>query len=105
PDVVVRAGDSVQAAVNTAYRLGGDRRRYVLLTPGTYTGTVFVPAGGPPLTVYGTGDVRIEFAIDAGVTPAVWAATVNPDGQRYAEGDPAWAMYRSCATRTQATVG
>ena len=105
PDVVVRPGDSVQAAVNTAYRLGGTGRRYILVKPGTYTGTVFIPAGGPPLTVYGIGDVRVEFAIDAGVTPAVWAATVNPDGQRYAEGDPAWAMYQSCATRTQATVG
>lgn len=105
PDVVVKAGDSVQAAVNAAYRLGGDQRRYILVRPGTYTGTVFIPAGGPPLTVYGVGDVRIEFAVDAGVTPAAWAAAVNPDGQRYAEGDPAWAMYRSCATRTQATVG
>jgi pectinesterase len=29
---------------------------------------------------------------------------VNPSGQ-YAEGDPAWPMFQSCATRTSATVG
>ncbi|GIJ71077.1 pectinesterase family protein [Virgisporangium ochraceum] len=104
PDVVVRPGDSVQEAVDTVHRLGGDRRRYILVTPGTYPGTVFIPAGGPPLTLHGVGDVRIEHSLDGAASPADWAAAVNPDG-RYAEGDPAWAMYRSCATRTQATVG
>jgi pectinesterase len=104
PDVVVRPGDSVQQAVNMAFRLGGERRRYVLLLPGVYPGTVFIPAGGPPLTLYGFGDVRIEFSLDAGITPAAWAAAVNPSGQ-YVEGDPAWAMYQSCATRTQVTIG
>jgi pectinesterase len=104
PDVTVRAGESVQQAINAAYRLGGTERRYVRLLPGTHTGTVFVPAGGPPLTLYGVGDARIEFAIDAAVTPAQWAALVNPSGQ-YVEGDPAWTMYQSCATRTQTTAG
>lgn len=104
PDVVVRPGESVQDAVDTVYRLGGERRRYVLLLPGTYRGTVFVPAGGPPLTLYAFGGARIEFSLDGAASPAAWAAAVNPDG-RYAEGDPAWAMYRSCATRTSATVG
>ncbi|GIJ48750.1 pectinesterase [Virgisporangium aliadipatigenens] len=105
PDAVVRPGESVQAAVNEAYARGGTARRYIALRPGTHTGTVFVPAGGPPLTLYGIGDARIEFAIDAAVPPAEWAALVNPGGTRYAEGDPAWSMFRSCATRTQATAG
>jgi pectinesterase len=42
--------------------------------------------------------------VDATITPAAWAALVNPDG-RYAEGDPAWAMFQSCATRTSTTAG
>ncbi|HKS98994.1 MAG TPA: putative acyl-CoA thioester hydrolase [Rugosimonospora sp.] len=98
---------SVQAAVNAVYAAGGTARRYIALLPGTYTGTVFVPAGGPPLTLYGLGrpqDVRIEFTVDATSTPAAWAALVNPSGQ-YAPGDPAWPMFESCATKTSATVG
>lgn len=112
PDFVVGTGhgathDTVQKAVNAAFAVGGTRRRHIAVLPGTYTGTVFIPAGTPPLTLYGVGrpeDVRLEFTIDATVTPAVWAAQVNPDGQ-YVEGDPAWEMFSSCATRTTATVG
>jgi pectinesterase len=98
---------TVQAAVNAAYAAAGTARRYVKVLPGTYTGTVFIPAGTPPLTLYGAGrpdDVRLEFTVDATATPAAWAAQVNPSGQ-YVEGDPAWEMFRSCATKTTATVG
>ena len=98
---------SVQAAVNAAFAAGSGTRRAVRLLPGTYTGTVFIPAGSPPLTIYGAGrpeEVRIEFSVDATVSPATWARQVNPSGQ-YAEGDPAWPMYQSCATRTTANVG
>jgi pectinesterase len=98
---------TVQTAVNAAFRLGGPARRYIKVLPGTYTGTVFIPAGSPPLTVYGTGapaDVRIEFTVDAIITPAAWAQLVNPSGQ-YVPGDPAYPMYQSCATRTSTTAG
>ena len=97
---------TVQAAVNAAFAAGG-ARRYIAVLPGTYTGTVFIPPGTPPLTLYGVGrpeDVRLEFSLDATATPAAWAAQVNPSGQ-YVEGDPAWEMFRSCATRTTATAG
>jgi pectinesterase len=107
PDLVVRDGESVQAAVDAAYRMGGTIRRRIAVLPGTYTGTVFIPAGSPPLTIYGVGrpsDVRLEFTVDATITPAAWAALVNPDG-RYAPGDPAWPMFQSCATKTSATAG
>lgn len=110
PDFVVgtAAGfDGVQDAVNAAFRAGGTARRYIAIRPGTYTGTVFIPAGSPPLTLFGVGrasDVRLEFTVDATITPAAWGALVNPDG-RYAEGDPAWEMFRSCATKTSATAG
>jgi pectinesterase len=98
--------DTVQKAVNAAITAGGDARRYIEVRPGTYTGTVFVPAGGPPLTIYGRGrveDVRLQLTVDATITPAQWAQVVNPSGQ-YVEGDPAWPMYASCATKTTATA-
>ncbi|WP_239140979.1 putative acyl-CoA thioester hydrolase [Actinoplanes campanulatus] len=109
PDLVVGGHGfaTVQDAVDAAYRTGGGKRLWIAVRPGTYTGTVFIPAGAPPLTIYGAGRaeaVRLEFTIDATVTPAQWAAQVNPDG-RYAEGDPAWPMYQSCATKTTATAG
>ncbi|MEV6843472.1 putative acyl-CoA thioester hydrolase [Actinoplanes sp. NPDC051411] len=107
PDLVVRNGEAVQAAVNAAYRMGGTTRRRIAIMPGTYTGTVFIPAGSPPLTIYGVGrpeDVRLEFTVDATITPAAWATLVNPDG-RYASGDPAWPMFQSCATKTSTTAG
>ncbi|GAA2714657.1 putative acyl-CoA thioester hydrolase [Actinoplanes palleronii] len=96
----------VQQAVNAAYRAGGTQRRSIAVRPGTYTGTVFIPAGGPPLTIYGDGPARavnLEFTVDATITPAQWAEQVNAGG-RYAEGDPAWPMFQSCATKTTATA-
>lgn len=98
---------SVQEAVNAAFQAGGTRRQYIAILPGTYHGTVFIPPGSPPLTLYGAGrpgQVRLEFTVDATITPAAWAALVNADG-RYAEGDPAWEMFRSCATRTSTNAG
>ncbi|GIF19014.1 pectinesterase [Actinoplanes tereljensis] len=98
---------TVQEAVNAAYRAGGAARRWIGVLPGTYTGTVLIPAGSPPLTIFGLGrpaDVRLEFTVDATITPAAWGALVNADG-RYAEGDPAWPMFQSCATKTSATAG
>jgi pectinesterase len=109
PDYVVggRGLATVQDAVDAAFVGGGTTRRYIAVLPGTYTGTVFIPAGSPPLTIFGVGraaDVRLEFTVDATITPAAWAALVNPDG-RYAEGDPAWPMFQSCAVKTSATAG
>jgi pectinesterase len=109
PDFLVggRGLATVQEAVNAAYRIGGEKRRYIAILPGVYQGTVLIPAGSPPLTLYGLGrpaDVRLEFTVDATITPAAWAALVNADG-RYAQGDPAWPMFQSCATKTSVTAG
>jgi pectinesterase len=96
----------VQQAVNAAYRAGGTRRLAIAVRPGTYTGTVFIPAGTPPLTIFGDGPadrINLGFTVDATITPAQWAAQVNADG-RYQEGDPAWPMFQSCATKTTATA-
>jgi pectinesterase len=98
---------TVQTAVDAAFAAGGPDRRSIKVLPGTYAETVFIPAGSPPLTIVGAGrpgDVRLEFALDSTASPATWAAQVNPSGQ-YVDGDPAWEMFRSCATRTSATVG
>lgn len=114
PDFVVgpalRGGvthTTVQDAVDAVFALGGTTRRGIQVLPGTYTGTVFIPPGTPPLTLFGAGrpeDVRLEYTLDATATPAAWAALVNPSGQ-YVDGDPAWEMFQSCATKTTATVG
>jgi len=110
PDLLVGGGHgyaTVQEAVNAAYRAGGTKRQYIGVLPGVYQGTVFIPADSPPLTLYGLGrpaDVRLEFTVDATITPVAWAALVNADG-RYAEGDPAWPMFQSCAVKTSATAG
>jgi pectinesterase len=101
-----RGFGSVQQAVDAAFRAGGTRRLSIAVRPGTYTGTVLIPSGTPPLTIYGDGPadrVKLEFSLDATITPAQWAAQVNADG-RYAEGDPAWPMFRACATKTTATA-
>jgi pectinesterase len=98
---------TVQAAVNAAFTAGGTERRFIAVLPGDYTGIVLIPAGTPPLTLYGVGrpeDVRLEFTLDSTISPAAWATLVNPSGQ-YVDGDPAWNMFQSCATRTSATIG
>src|SRR3954465_6063126 len=61
PGYVVGAGGfgTVQAAVNAAFKAGGGERGAIEVRPGTYTGTVFIPAGSPPLTIYGVGDARL----------------------------------------------
>jgi pectinesterase len=100
--------ETVQEAVNAAARIGGTDRIYIKLLPGTYTGTVYVPAASPPITLYGGGarpnDVSIEVTLDAASSPADYATRVNPAGQ-YVAGDPGWAMYTSCAGKTTATIG
>lgn len=92
--------DTLQKAVNAAFALGGVARVYIEVLAGTYTGAVYVPTGSPPLTVYGAGaspnDVNIGLSLDAIILPADYAALVNPSNQ-YAPGDPAWAMFDSCA--------
>jgi pectinesterase len=111
PDYVVAptaAYSTVQKAVNAAVETGRTDRIYIKLRPGTYTGTVYVPAGAPPITLYGGGSrpeaVSIDFTLDATTTPADYAALVNPNGQ-YVVGDPAWDMYYSCASRTATNLG
>ncbi|HZU84879.1 MAG TPA: pectinesterase family protein [Polyangiaceae bacterium] len=46
---------TVQAAITAAVAQGGTSRVYVKVEPGTYREVVCVPAGAPPITLYGGG--------------------------------------------------
>ena len=98
----------VQQAVNAALRAQQDRARIeIKLLPGTYIGTVYIPADAPPLTLYGAGekpdDVVIQLALDSMFSPATYRETVNSYGE-YQPGDPAWYMYDLCASKQNATI-
>jgi pectinesterase len=45
---------TVQAALTAAVETGATTRQYIAVDPGTYRELVCVPAGAPPLTLYGT---------------------------------------------------
>ena len=49
------AHTTVQSAIDAAVTAGGTDRVYIAVTPGTYREVVCVPAGAPPITLYGTG--------------------------------------------------
>lgn len=94
---------TVQQAINAAVKSAqGQQRLWIKVLPGTYQGTVFIPADAPPVTLFGAGEspdrVTIKLALDSMISPAVWRNTVNPEGQ-YKPGDPAWYMYQTCAMK------
>lgn len=98
----------VQQAINAALRaLQGQSHITIKLLPGTYTGTVYIPADAPPLTLFGAGeqpnDVVIQLALDSMFSPATYREAVNPHGE-YQPGDPAWYMYDLCASKQNATI-
>ncbi|BES86864.1 putative acyl-CoA thioester hydrolase [Pectobacterium araliae] len=100
--------DTVQQAINAALRVPQDQERIAIkLLPGIYTGTVYIPADAPPLTLFGTGDqpndVVIQLALDSMFSPATYRETVNPHGE-YQPGDPAWYLYDLCASKQNATI-
>jgi len=73
---------TVQAAVSRAALDAGRKQRiYIRLAPGTYEELVYVPAGGPPITLVGDGPdpqaTRIRAGLDASTTGAAYR-------QRYA---------------------
>lgn len=98
----------VQEAVNAAIRQQKNQQRiYIKLLPGVYSGTVYVPAGAPPVTLFGAGDapekVVISLALDSMMSPATYRATVN-SAQQYQPDDPAWYMYDLCASKNGKTI-
>lgn len=99
---------TIQAAVDAAIARHSDRRQFIAIMPGEYTGTVYVPAAPGALTLYGTGekplDVKISQAIDSEMDVNTWRHLVNPAG-KYMPGKPAWYMFDSCQSKRASTVG
>jgi pectinesterase len=66
PDFEVAAGGvypTVQAAVTAAVATGSAERQFIAVAPGTYRELVCVPAGAPPITLYGTSPDAAETVI------------------------------------------
>ncbi|AVL82726.1 putative acyl-CoA thioester hydrolase [Klebsiella oxytoca] len=100
----------IQQAVNAAIaqHSAKNERIYIRIEPGIYRETVYIPAGAPPITLYGAGEqpeeVRIELALDSQFSAQRYREQVN-DQHQYREGDPAWYQYALCAGRTSKTIG
>jgi polygalacturonase len=86
----VRRFAGVQAAVNAAIAKAEGRRTYILLKPGVYRGLLYVPAGAPPITLYGEGAdaraVRIVGGLDASTSGADYRRL---HGGQFADAPPA----------------
>lgn len=97
----------IQQAVNAAINDGGTTRKYIYVKPGTYAQTVLIPKTTVPITIYGTygtpEDVVIRLTQSANTKGSDWANSVNPGGQLFKNGDPAWSMYNYCASKD--TIG
>ncbi|CCJ91734.1 Pectinesterase [Cronobacter turicensis 564] len=112
--VVGQAGEqgvthtSIQAAVDAAIARHASARQYIAILPGTYEGTVYVPAAPGSVTLYGTGekplDVKISAALDSEMDANTWRRTVNPSG-KYMPGKPAWYMFDNCQNHRNGSVG
>ena len=65
----------IQQAVNAAIaqHSAKNERIYIRIEPGIYRETVYIPAGAPPITLYGAGEqpeeVRIELSVDSQFSP------------------------------------
>ena len=100
----------IQQAVNAAIaqHSAKNERIYIRIEPGIYRETVYIPAGAPPITLYGAGEqpeeVRIELALDSQFSAQRYREQVNGQHQ-YREGAPAWYQYALCAGRTSKTIG
>lgn len=115
PDFVVGAAGvagvthtTIQAAVDAAIQKHAASRQYIAIMPGTYEGTVYIPAASSSVTLYGLGnapeEVKIATALDGQGDLTAWRHTVNPSG-KYMPGKPAWYMFDSCQRQKSATVG
>lgn len=97
------AGNAAANAATAPATSSAQRRRYLLVRPGTYEELVYVPAITAPLTVYGEGSdaaaTRIVAKLDASVTGAAYTAR---HGAQFAQAAPeARAMFDSVKDRDQ----
>ena len=73
PGLVVEKNGSVQAAIDSAAKMGPSRVT-ILIRPGTYDERVRIPATAPPITLMGEGDpgaVRIRSGPAGGIAESV----------------------------------
>lgn len=116
PDFIVGPAGSagvthttLQQAVDAAIAKHSANRLYIAVLPGSYSGTVYIPAASGSLTIYGTGaqpsEVKIGLSLDGNTDRNTWRRIVNPDG-KYMPGKPAWYMFQSCMNGSgNASVG
>lgn len=100
---------SVQQAVNALLaEHNHGQREFIKVLPGTYSGAVYIPAGAPPISLFGAGDsadqVVLQLGLEAGLAPADYHKAVNPNGE-FLPGDRAWYMYNVCANPQNASIG
>jgi len=100
---------NIQQALEAALRVRNHGERvFIKILPGTYNGTVYIPSGAPPITLFGTGttagDVVIQQGLEASVTPATYRATLSSNGE-FIPGNRAWYMFNNCATQKAETIG
>jgi pectinesterase len=94
---------TVQAAINAAINAGGSTRKYILVSPGTYTELVFVPSG-PPITLYGTGAasaVKIQQKTNSPMTGSQYGALVSAGN--YTSAGQSWV--NGCIAKGSGTIG
>ncbi|KAF7286527.1 hypothetical protein GWI33_004930 [Rhynchophorus ferrugineus] len=109
PDYLVGDGElytSIQEAVNAAVEQENPNydRKYIKILNGTYREVVYLPSTNTPLTIYSDpGSVRIEFNQSAETTGSEYISLVNPNGTKFKPEDPAYSMYKKCASK--ATLG
>lgn len=91
----------MQSAINAAINAGGSARKYILVSPGTYTELVFVPEG-TPITLYGAGaasEVKIQIGTNAPMTGSAYASMVK--ASNYTSTGQSW--INNCAGKS--TIG
>lgn len=100
---------SVQQAINAAMKdHNHGEREYIKVLPGTYNGAVYIPAGAPPISLFGAGttadQVVLQQGLEASTAPADYRKAVNSSGQ-FLPGDRAWYMFSVCGNPQNQTIG
>jgi pectinesterase len=100
---------TVQQAVDAALAQHNHGERvFIKVLPGTYSGAVYIPAGSPPVSLFGAGEsadqVVLQLGLEASVAPADYRKTVSPNGE-FLPGDRAWYMFNQCGNPQNASIG
>ncbi len=81
---------TVQQAVNAAVASGPRNARvWIAIAPGVYRGVVYLPAGAPPVTLYGTGETPQDCALSLRWMRALRRSSIRRRSMRTASFSPA----------------